>query len=132
MTRRAHLSKLPTLMLPADLASEWRLKAKELHRFGANEQALTLEYCADDLEEAWRIWQTEPLTLEEAAEESGYSYSSLQKRVSDGEIPNIGKAGAPRVQRQDLPRKTPRPRFRLESGEPDLAGDILFSRLSGD
>ena len=88
------------MMLPANLASEWRQKAKELLRFGANEQALTLQCCADDLEESWRIWQTEPLTLEEAAEESGYSYSSLQKRVALGEIPNVGKSGAPRVQRQ--------------------------------
>ena len=126
------MSSPSTLMLPTDLASEWRQKAKEFHRFGADEQAMTLECCADDLEEWWRIWQTEPLTLEEAAEESGYSYSSLQKKVVDGEIPNIGKAGAPRVQRQHLPRKAPRPRFKLESGEPDLAGEILLSRLSGE
>ena len=119
------MSSPTTLMLPADLASEWRQKAKELHRFGADEQAVTLEYCADDLEQCWRIWQTEPLTLEEAAEESGYSYSSLQKRVALGEIPNIGKPGAPRVQRQDLPRKTPRRRFELQNGEPDLAEMIL-------
>ncbi len=119
-------------MLPADLASEWRETAKNLLRFGANEQALTLQRCADDLEEWWRIWQTEPLTLEEAAEESGYSYSSLQKKVALGGIPNIGKAGAPRVQRQFLPRKAPKPRFELESGEPDLAGEILLSRLSGE
>ncbi len=112
-------------MISADLASEWRQKAKEFHRFGADEQAVTLECCADDLEEAWRVWQTEPLTLEEAAEESGYSYSSLQKRVALGEIPNIGKPGAPRVQRQHLPRKTPTRRFELESGEPDLAEMIL-------
>ena len=119
-------------MLPADLASDWRKKAKEFRQFGADEQAVTLEYCADDLEETSRVWQTEPLTLEEAAQGTGYSYSSLQKRVSDGEIPNIGKPGAPRVQRQDLPRKTPRRRFELESGEPDLAGEILLSRLGAD
>ena len=93
------------------LSLEWREKAKEFRRFGADDQAVTLDYCADDLEETWRIWQTEPLLLEEAAKESGFSYSSLQKRVSDGEIPNIGKPGQPRVRRQDLPRKTPRQRF---------------------
>ncbi len=118
-----------TLMLPAELASEWRQEAKRLRRFGADDQAVTLEYCADDLEETWRIWQTEPLLLEEAAKESGFSYSSLQKRVSDGEIPNIGKPGQPRVRRQDLPKKAPRQRFELESGEPDLAGAILAGKL---
>ena len=117
------------VMLPADLASDWRKKAKEFRQFGADEQAVTLEYCADDLEETSRVWQTEPLTLEEAAQETGYSYSSLQKRVSDGEIPNIGTPGQPRVRRQDLPRKAPRQRFELESGEPDLAGAILAGKL---
>ncbi len=116
-------------MTPADLALAWREKATELRRFGAEDQAFTLEYCADDLEETWRIWQTEPLTLDEAAEESGYSYSSLEKRVRSGKIPNIGKPGAPRVQRQDLPRKAPRPGFKLETGEPDLVEEILAAKL---
>ena len=117
-------------MIPVDLAADWRAEANELRRrFGAEEQALTLEACADDLDETWRIWQTEPLTLEEAAEESGYSYSSLEKRVRSGEIPNIGEPGAPRVQRQDLPRKTPTRRFELETGEPDLVGEILAGKL---
>ena len=116
-------------MTPADLSKAWREKATEFRRFGAEDQAFTLEYCADDLEETLRIWQTEPLTLEEAAEASGYSYSSLQKRVASGEIPNIGEPGAPRVQRQDLPRKTPTRHFKLESGEPDLAEEILVGKL---
>ena len=116
-------------MSPRDLTRAWRASASELRRFGAVGQATTLEYCADDLEEAWRIWQTEPLTLDEAAEESGYSYSSLEKRVRSGKIPNIGKPGAPRVQRRDLPRKTPRPGFKLETGEPDLVEEILAAKL---
>ncbi len=116
-------------MILGDLPKAWREKATEFRRLRGEDQAVTLEYCADDLEETWRIWQTEPLSLDEAAEESGYSYSSLEKRVRSGEIPNIGKLGAPRVQRQDLPRKTPTRRFELESGEPDLAGEILAGKL---
>ena len=116
-------------MTPASLSKAWREKATELRCFRAEDQATTLEYCADDLEEAWRIWQTEPLTLDEAVEESGYSYSSLEKRVRSGTIPNIGEPGAPRVRRQDLPRKTPTRRFELESGEPDLAEEILVGKL---
>ena len=116
-------------MSPLDLPKAWREKATELRCFGAEDQAVTLEYCADDLDETWRIWQTEPLTLDEAAEESGYSYSSLEKRVRSGKIPNIGKLGAPRVQRQDLPRKAPTHRFELETGEPDLVGEILAGKL---
>ncbi len=116
-------------MSPRDLAGVWRDTASELRRFGAVDQATTLEYCADDLEETWRIWQTEPLSLDEAAQESGYSYSSLEKRVRSGKIPNIGEPGKPRVQRQDLPRKAPRRRFELETGEPDLAEEILAGKL---
>ena len=112
-----------------DLSGVWGDTASELRRFGAVGQACTLEQCADDLDEAWRDWQQEPLTLEEAVEESGYTYSSLQKKVASGEIPNIGEPRKPRVRRQDLPRKTPRPRFELESGEPDLAGEILAGKL---
>ena len=116
-------------MILGDLPKAWREKATELRRFGAEDQATTLEYCADDLEETWRVWQEEPLTLDEAAETSGYSYSSLEKRVRSGKIPNVGKPGAPRVQRQDLPRKTPTRRFELETGEPDLAQEILAGKL---
>ena len=118
-------------MSPRDLPEAWREKATELRRFGAEDQATTLEYCADDLDETWRIWQTEPLTLDEAVEESGYSYSSLEKRVRSGRIPNIGEPGAPRVRRQDLPRKTPTRCFELETGEPDLAEEILVGSSVG-
>ena len=107
------------------LLEQWRSKAKDLRRYGAAEAAATLETCALELEEEWRIWQTEPLTLEEASEECGYSYSALQKRVAAGEIPNAGDKGNPRVQRGHLPWKAAPKRPKLESGEPDLAAEIL-------
>ena len=116
-------------MFPADLPAEWRAKAEEFRRFGADDQALTLEACADDLGEAYRAWQDEPLTLEEAAEESGYGYSSLQQRVSSGEIPNAGEKGQPRIRRADLPRKARARCFELELGEPDLAAEVLAGKL---
>ena len=116
---------------PTTLTTRWRTLAEQMRSLGAAAQATTLEHCADELEETWRVSQTEPLTLEEAVEESGYTYSSLQKRVASGEIPNIGEPGAPRVQRQDLPRKTPTRRFELESGEPDLAEEILVGSSVG-
>ena len=116
-------------MTPADLPAEWRAKASELRRFGAEEAASALECCADDLEDYWRTWQTEPLTIEEAEAETGYAYSTLQQKVASGEIPNIGEPGRPRVRRADLPRKAPRQRFELGSGEPDLAARILTEAL---
>ena len=114
---------------PTTLSSRWRTLAEQMRFLGAVAQATTLEHCADELEQTWREWELEALTLDEAVEESGYSYSSLEKKVRSGKIPNIGKLGAPRVQRQDLPRKTPTRRFELESGEPDLAEEILVGKL---
>jgi hypothetical protein len=111
-----------------DLASEWRQKATLLREYGAEAQAAAIEACAVELTDAIRAWQDEPLTLEQAVEESGYSYSTIQQKVAAGEIPNVGSRGRPRVRRYDLPRKTPTPSLLLESGEPDLAGEVLAAR----
>ncbi len=93
-------------MTPASLPKAWREKATEFRRFGAEDQAFTLEYCANDLDEAWRDWQQEPLTLEEAGEKSGYSADHLGRLVREGKIPNAGRSGAPRIARRDLPVKS--------------------------
>ena len=111
-----------------DLFTEWRELALQQRDLGADPQARTLEWCADRLEEHSREWETEPLTLEEAAGESGYSYSSLQQQVASGEIPNVGETGRPRVRRKDLPRKAPT-RSHEEEGEPDIAAEILAGAL---
>jgi hypothetical protein len=112
-----------------ELASEWRARAKMLRDYGAEAQAAAIEACAVELTDAIKTWQDEPLTLEEAAEESGYSYSTIQQKVAAGEIANAGTRGRPRVRRYDLPRKTPGPRYTLDSGEPDLAGKVLAERM---
>ena len=116
-------------MTPLDLASDWRSKAAEWRTLAAEGQAATLEACATELEEWWRIREAEPLTLQEAAVESGYSYDYLQHMVG-GVIPNMGEKGSPRVRRSDLPRKpgrghTPRP------VEQDLADERMARELSG-
>ena len=110
-------------MTPADLAIAWKEKATELRCFGAEDQAVTLEYCANDLEETLRIWQTEPLTLEEAAEESGYSADHIGRLIREGKLPNTGRAGAPRIARRDLPIK-------LKPRVPGVAEDDAISQTS--
>ena len=112
-----------------DLASEWRRRATMLREYGADGQAAAVEACAIELTDAVKHWQDEPLTLDQAAEETGYSYSSLQQKVAAGEIPNIGDKGRPRVRRCDLPLKTPKRVSGSASGEPDLAGEILAGQL---
>ena len=116
-------------MIPADLPVEWLKLADQQDQLGAQAQASTLRYCAEQLESGLKAEATTLLNLQEAAAESGYSYSSIQKRVASGEIPNVGQPGAPRVRRKDLPRKAPTRPFKLESGEPDLAEEILVGKL---
>jgi hypothetical protein len=74
-------------------------------RFDDNGAAEAFESCANELEAAVSVWSTTPLTLERAAEESGYSRESLGRLVRDGRIRNAGRTGSPRIQRGDLPRK---------------------------
>ncbi len=87
----------------------------------------TLLSVADEIEERALAHALEELTLSDAAEESGYSYSAIQKMVASGELSNLGDKGNPRVLRGDLPRKAIVPTTR-KSGEPDLAGMILGAR----
>lgn len=92
-------------MNPHDLTNEWRERASQLTRYGAESQALTLLECASELEQLWQLWQEEPLTLSEAAKESGYSVDHIGRMVREGRIANAGRPNAPRIRRADLPIK---------------------------
>ncbi len=71
-------------------------------------------------------WHAEELTLHQAAEESGYSYSALQQMKDI----NVGPSGSPRFRRCDLPcKKSRRPGPQLA---PDIADEILTSKLAGE
>ncbi len=109
----------------AVLASRWRTDVATLRKRGAVAQAVAVESCADDLEAALREQALEALTLNEASQESGYSYSTLQKKVASGELPNVGSKNCPRVRRGDLPRKAGHLPRGPSDGEPDLAGKVL-------
>ena len=107
-----------------ELAERWRTEAERLRGWGASEQATVLETCAGQLEAHTRQQELEALTLEDAAEASGYSYSSLQKKVAGGELANVGTKGSPRVRRGDLPRKA-----RAEA--PESLADTIVRRRWG-
>ena len=106
----------------AVLASRWRTDAETLRARGAPQQADALANCADELEAALREHDLEALTLNEAAQESGYSYSTLQKKVARGELSNMGTKNCPRIRRGHLPRKAGQLPRGPSDGEPDLAG----------
>ena len=108
------------------LVARWRADAEVLRRRGAEIQAAVLLGCADDLEAFERQQALEGLTLEQAAEESGYSYSALQRAVASGVVANAGTKGSPRIRRGDLPRKS-----RRQEPEPVQGGTDLVGRMRG-
>lgn len=110
------------------LAARWTDEAALLRRRGAPRQADALESAAEELEARLDTWWLETLTLQEAADEAGLSYSAVQKKVSRGDVPNAGREGSPRVRRCDLFGNGDRPRLEAEGGEPDVAGEILLRR----
>ena len=107
----------------AKIIAKWQREAENLRRRGAEPLATLLESCAADLREFGEQWCLEQLTVTQAAKESGYSKDTISRFIKDGLVENVGRKGAPRVRRCDLPSK---PGLRL--GEPDVAGEILRAR----
>lgn len=117
------------LDLLRSLVDERREEAALYRRRGQEHLAAMAESYAEELEERLDEWQMETLTVAEAAEESGYSESQLYSLLSEEKLPNVGKKGAPRVRRGDLPRK-PGSGGRGSGGGPSLAEEALDRRAS--
>ena len=105
-----------------------RIEVAQLRHRGLSEMADVLESVANDHEQTLDAWFTEELTLHQAAEESGYSYSALQQMKDL----HVGTSGSPRLRRCDLPRRPGRSSPRLANGQPDLADEILASKLASE
>lgn len=91
-----------------DLAPAWRLLAETLRLNGADQAARATEARADELEAALRVEGDATMTLAQAAVASGYSADHLGREVREGRLRNVGRKGAPRIRRKDLPRKATR------------------------
>ena len=91
------------------LPATWRRRAKALRRYGVETPATALERCAEELDATLVEKDETTYSLVEASRESGYSADHLGRLVRDGKIPNAGRPGAPRIARQDLPRKASAP-----------------------
>ena len=87
------------------LADQWEADARLLREYCQESAAKVAELHAYQLREALRAAGDEPLTLAEAAAESGYSKRRLRELVAEGSVSNAGRRGAPRIRRSDLPRK---------------------------
>jgi hypothetical protein len=101
------------------LAARWRAEAELLRAHGAVEAAETKSHDADELERWLTARNDAPLTLQQAATESGFSVAHLRRLVALHVIANVGDNGDVRVTRGSLPRKPGRARG------PSLTGDVL-------
>jgi hypothetical protein len=93
------------LPVHTDLPGVWRALAQQQRSLGADPQARTLEWCADQLEAAFHRSDHELLSLYRAAQESGYSTDHLGRLLREGKIPNSGRKSKPMIRRIDLPHK---------------------------
>ena len=98
----------------SELFAQWRDEAALFRRRGLHQAADLAESYASDLEASLREYRLTPLTLQQAATETGLKYDMIQGKVASGEIPNAGRPGSPRVRRCDL-----------------LSDEVLLARLAG-
>ena len=88
-----------------EVLSGWKERAETAVLLADAKAAHILRLCATELERALQDAGDAPLTLAEAAAESGYSIEHLRRLVSDAKITNAGRRYAPRIRRADLPKK---------------------------
>jgi hypothetical protein len=88
-----------------ELLARWRAEAELLRRYGHAATAAACELHAREVAAVLSAVGAEQLTLSEAAAESGFSEEHLGRLVREGKLPNVGRRGAPRIRRADLPLK---------------------------
>ena len=126
---------------PRELAGTWRQRAHDLERY-APHVANAFRDCADELELALDAFDTETLSLEEAAETVGYHPDSVARLIRRGDLRNVGARHRPRVTRGELlaavarrsKRSPARRRLAVTGGagasSPDsIARDAIAARL---
>lgn len=88
------------------LPAVWRERAEYVRdNAGAEQAAHVWEKAASELEVVLRDSGLEPLSLDEAEAESGYSRAHLRRLLRQGVIQNAGTESHPLILRSQLPRK---------------------------
>lgn len=120
-------------MTLTELPLTWRARAAQLRRY-APAAAQAFEDAATDLEKGLSGYLDEPLTLPQAAKESGYSADYLGELVRDGALPNAGRKGKPAIKRRFVPKKATRkeeePTSEATSAAPMPAATSRFEEIS--
>ncbi len=94
------------------LRRAWAVKADDFAAHHCDEAAAAYRLVAEEVGNELRAWSRELLTVEEAAEETGYSSEHLRRLVRHGNLQAEHEAGARthwRLERGHLPAKTRQP-----------------------
>ena len=93
-------------------ANEWEQEAEAAIEDGdevtaaiCKDRAQLLRACASRVQDGADEWFEKPLSVQEAAQESGYSQDALRKAILCGRIRNAGRKHSPRIRRADMPKK---------------------------
>ena len=113
----------------AELLAKWAADASTMEQYSDARGAAISRLHIAELKEAVRVQQDEALTLSKAALESGFSEDHLRHQVAEGQIPNVGRKGAPRIRRADLPLKR-NGQSKTDTSPETAAGEILRSLSS--
>ena len=107
--------RMSSALIPiARLPQQFRGNARAAQRLAGSEAAAHVwEAAAVEVEQRLREAFVEPLTLEAAALESGYTRNHLRRILRDKKLPNSGTDADPRILRMHLPRK---PGFGVDAG----------------
>ena len=92
------------MTLPSELATRWRTRGDELDPY-APAAAAAFHTAAAELEAALQAAEDELLPPAEASTESGLSKRRLRELSAEGKLENVGRKGAPRYRRGDLPMR---------------------------
>jgi len=122
-------------MGPEEFVVKWTHEAEAMRQRGVLVNgALLLDEILRDFDAVTRGRAGELLTLTDGAVESGYSAEYLGALIRQGKIQNAGRPHAPRIRRQDLPRKAsrlpdPPPSLKLVGATPrQIARAIISSK----
>jgi excisionase family DNA binding protein len=92
----------------ASVTQSWLDRARLFEEHESGEAAAAYRRASEELEFALKEWEDELLTIEQAAEESGYSEDHLRELVRESKLPAEradGKKSRIKLRRRDLPRK---------------------------
>ena len=93
-------------MSAREIIDRWAARRDELARLKAVvDGAVLCDEVLADLNAITNEHGNMPLSVAEAARESGYSAGHLGRELKAGRIPNAGRENAPKILRRDLPRK---------------------------